>query len=148
MIGCEKHVEIGQKLPKYAAEPYGRLLPGGLQGWPLKFVKHVADATGVSPSPAGPPGSCPLYLLHLSNLSFMIGMPNRCCILKLRSQTNVLYATSLVCLDAKAKLHRRKPNVLVALSLVHVRNLHPGANLHPGCIFDHVNGILRICTRV
>ena len=33
------------------------------------------------------------------------------------------------------------------LSLVHVRNLHPGANLHPGCIFGHVNGVLRICTR-
>ena len=25
----------------------------------------------------------------------------------------------------------------------------PGvANLHPGCIFGHVNGVLRICTRV
>ena len=30
-------------------------------------------------------------------------------------RTNVLYATSLVCLGAKAKLRRRKPNVLVAL---------------------------------
>ena len=29
---------------------YGRLLPAGLQGWPLKFVKHVANATGLSPS--------------------------------------------------------------------------------------------------
>ena len=37
----------------------GRWLPVGLHGWPFKFVKHVADATGVSPSPAGPPGSCP-----------------------------------------------------------------------------------------
>ena len=26
-------------------------------------------------------------------------------------------------------------------------NLHRGANLHPGCIFGHVNGVLRICTR-
>ena len=59
--------------------------PCGPQGWPLKIVKHVADATGVSPSPAGPPGSCPLNLLRLSNLSFMIGMPNRCCILELRT---------------------------------------------------------------
>ena len=33
-------------------------------------------------------------------------------------------------------------------SLVHVRNLHPGANLHPRCIFGHVNGVLRISTRV
>ena len=62
-----------------------RLLLAGLRGRPLKFVKHVAGATGVSPSPAGPPGSCPLYLLHLSNLSFIIGMPNRCCILELRA---------------------------------------------------------------
>ena len=29
-----------------------------------------------------------------------------------------------------------------------MRNLHPGANLHPGCKFGHVNGVLRICTRV
>ena len=39
------------------------------------------------------------------------------------------------------------------LSWVHMHNLHPGANLHPGynflhpgCIFGHVNGVLRICT--
>ena len=37
-----------------------------------------------APSPAGPPGSSPLHLLHHLNLSFMIGMPNRSCILKLR----------------------------------------------------------------
>ena len=39
-----------------------------------------------------------------------------------------------------------------AISLVHVRNLHPGANLYPGCIFGHVNGWnlhpVQICTRV
>ena len=29
-----------------------------------------------------------------------------------------------------------------------MHNLHPGANLHPGCIFGHVNGVLRICTRL
>ena len=63
----------------------GRLIPAGLQGWPLKLVKHVADASDVFLSPAGPPGSCPLYLHHLSNLSFMIGMSNRCCILELRA---------------------------------------------------------------
>ena len=34
------------------------------------------------------------------------------------------------------------------LSLVHVRNLHPGANIHPGCIFGHVIGVLRNCTPV
>ena len=72
-------------------------------------------ATGVFSSPAGPHYSCPLHLFHLSNLSFMIGMPNRCCILKLRA-TNVVYATSLVSLSTKAKLRRRKPNVLVALA--------------------------------
>ena len=38
--------------------------PADLQGWPLKFVQHVADANDVSPSPAGPPDSCPLHLLQ------------------------------------------------------------------------------------
>ena len=56
----------------------------GLQGRPLKLVKHITDATGVPPSPAGPPGCSPLHLLHRS-LSFIIGMPNRSCILKLRT---------------------------------------------------------------
>ena len=56
----------------------------GLQGWSLKFVRHVADATGVSRSPTGPPGSCPLHLLHMSNLSFVIGVPNMCCIPELK----------------------------------------------------------------
>ena len=67
----------------------------GLQGWPLTFVKHVADATGVSLSPAGHPGSCPLHLLHLSNLSCMIGMLNRRCILELRA--NQCYACNFLC---------------------------------------------------
>ena len=59
--------------------------PCGSPGMATQVVKHIADATGVPPSPAGPPGSCPLHLLHLSNLRFMIGMPNRCCILELRA---------------------------------------------------------------
>ena len=50
----------------------------GLHGWPFKFVKHVADATGVSPSPAGPPGSCPsptsLALSQASELKAMTVM--------------------------------------------------------------------------
>ena len=48
----------------------------GLQGWPLKFVQHDADATCIPPSPAGPPSSCPLHLLFLLNLKFVIGIPN------------------------------------------------------------------------
>ena len=54
----------------------------GTAGWPLKLVKHITDATGVPPSPAGPPGYSLLHILHLSSLSFIIGMPNRSCILK------------------------------------------------------------------
>ena len=49
------------------------------------------------------------------NLRFMIGMPNRCCIFELRPN-QCFYATTLVCLGAKAKLRRRKPIVLVALA--------------------------------
>ena len=56
-----------------------RTAPCGNPGKALEFVKNITDATGVPPSPAGPPG-----LLHLSSLSFIIGMPNRSCILKLR----------------------------------------------------------------
>ena len=41
--------------------------------------------TCIPPSPAGPPSSCPLHLLYLLNLKFVIGIPNRCCILELRT---------------------------------------------------------------
>ena len=34
------------------------------------------------------------------------------------------------------------------LSRVYLHTLQLGANLHTGCIFGHVNGVLRICTRV
>ena len=46
----------------------------------------------VAPPPAGPVGCCPLYLLHLLNLSFTIRAPNGGCILQ--GHTKVLYATS------------------------------------------------------
>ena len=41
-------------------EKQGGLVPTGLKRWPIKLIKHFADATGVSPSPAGPAGCCPL----------------------------------------------------------------------------------------
>ena len=49
-----------------------RYLVTALQGWPLKLVQHIADATCVPPSPAGPPSSCPLHLLYLLNLRIRI----------------------------------------------------------------------------
>ena len=41
---------------------------------------------------------------------------HKCNLIRVLGRTNVLYATSLVCLGAKAKLLRRKPIVLVALA--------------------------------
>ena len=61
-----------------------RTAPCGTPGMATQVRLAFTDATGVPPSPAGPPGSSPLHLLHLLSLSFMIGMPNRSCILKLR----------------------------------------------------------------
>ena len=62
----------------------GRLHPAVLQGWPLEFVQHIIHATHVTPSPAGPQGCCLPHFLHHFCLSFIIGMPNRSCILNLR----------------------------------------------------------------
>ena len=39
----------------------------GLLGWPLEFVQHIANATCVPPSPAGPPGSCPHHLPYVED---------------------------------------------------------------------------------
>ena len=63
----------------------------GLQGWPFKLLQHITDPTRIPPSPAGPPSSCPLHLLHLFSLNFMIGMPNRCCILQLRANQGFVW---------------------------------------------------------
>ena len=42
------------------------------------------------PSPADPPSCCLLHVLHLFRLSFIIGMPNRSCILELRANQCLL----------------------------------------------------------
>ena len=96
-------------------EGQGRRLPTGLQGWPLKFVQHIADTTCtcISPSPAGPSGSCTLHLLHQCYLSVMIGMPNRSCILELRSN-QCLVCNFLSVPRCQCQVVRRKPIVLVA----------------------------------
>ena len=41
-------------------EKQGGLIPTGLKRWPLKLIKHLADTTCVTPSPAGPTGCCPV----------------------------------------------------------------------------------------
>ena len=81
LISIKRHC-TGVHLVK---EDNGGLLPAGFQGWPLKCVQHVADVTCVLPSPAGPPCSCTLHLHYLLNLKFVVGIPNRCCILELRA---------------------------------------------------------------
>ena len=86
-----------------------------LQGWPLKFVKHIANANGAPPTPAGAPGSCPLHLLYLSNLSFMIGIPNRCCILKL-SVNQCFVCNFLSVPRCKGKIALKKTQCLSCLS--------------------------------
>ena len=62
-------------------EKQGGLVPPGLKRWPFKLIKHFADTTRISPSPAGPAGCCPLNFLNLINLKFRVRAPNGCCIL-------------------------------------------------------------------
>ena len=62
-------------------EKQGGPIPTGLKRWPLKLIKHLADTTCVSPSPAGQTGGCPLNFLYLINLKFWVRAPNGCCIL-------------------------------------------------------------------
>ena len=61
------------------------LIPPGLNSWPLQLIKHFSNTSSVVPPPAGPVGCCPLYLLHLLNLSFTIRVSNRGCILQFRA---------------------------------------------------------------
>ena len=96
-------------------EKQGGLISLGLQSWPLQLIEHLANTTTVGPPPAGPVGCCPLYLLHLLNLSFTIWAPNRCWILQFRVYQS-LYATSLV-LQVPAK-ETLSLTVLVALDEV------------------------------
>ena len=69
-------------------------IPAGLNRLPLKLIKHFADTTCVSPSPAGLVGCRPLHFLSLINLKFRVRASNGCYMLKFR-QKKVLYATSL-----------------------------------------------------
>ena len=97
---CSKILFLSQET-LYRSESCRRRLRRTAPYGSLGMASQVrpADATGVSPSPVGTCGSCPLHLLELSNPSFVIGMPNRCCILELRA---VLYATSSVFQGDKA----------------------------------------------
>ena len=61
-------------------EKQGGPIPTGLQRWPLKLIKHLANTTCILPSPAGPAGCCPLNFLYLVNLKFRVTAPNGCCI--------------------------------------------------------------------
>ena len=56
-------------------EKQGGPIPTGLKRWPLKLIKHLADTTCISPSPAGPAGCCPLNFLYLVNLKFLLRAP-------------------------------------------------------------------------
>ena len=62
----------------------GRLVPPGLQRWPFKLIKHFADTTRVSPSPAGPAGFHSLNFLNMINLKFRVSALDGCCILYFR----------------------------------------------------------------
>ena len=97
-------------------EKQGVTVPTSLKRWSFKLIKHFADTTRVSPSPAGPAGRCPLNFLNLINLKFRVRAPNGCCIAySSLGRTKVLYATSLVLLGEIAKFLRRKPSVLVTM---------------------------------
>ena len=50
----------------------------GLKRWPFKLIKHFADTTRVSPSPAGPVGYCPLNFLNLIILKFRVRASKFC----------------------------------------------------------------------
>ena len=62
-------------------EKHGGLVPLGFKRWPFKLIKHYANTTRVSRSPAGPAGCCPLNFLNLIVLKFRMRAPNGCCIL-------------------------------------------------------------------
>ena len=76
---------------------------------PGMATQHIAEATCMCPSHVGP-----LHLFHLLNLSFIIGMPNKCCILELGC-ANVLQTTILV---TYVQIGRKKPVVLCGYSTV------------------------------
>ena len=52
---------------------------------------HIADATDVPPLPAGPPCCSPLHLLQHISLSFIIGMPNRSCIVHTQVEVQPMF---------------------------------------------------------
>ena len=86
-------------------EKQGGPISTGLKRWPLKLIKHLADTTCVSPSPAGPTGCCPLNFHYLINLKLWVRAQNGCCILLFRLNQSFVW---------EAKFLQRNPCVLVA----------------------------------
>ena len=65
-------------------EKKGGLIPSGLETLTFNLIKHFANTTRVSPSPAGPADRCPVHFLNLINLKFRVRASNGCRILLLK----------------------------------------------------------------
>ena len=76
-------------------EKQGGLVPTGLKRWPIKLIEHFADATGVSPSPAGPAGCCPLNFLNLINLKFHVSVKKKHAIVVSDDTKSIKYGQKL-----------------------------------------------------
>ena len=82
------------------------------------MVEDNVNATCVPPSPAGPPDSCPLRLLYLSNLGFVIGIPNRRCIFDLRANRQCFVCSFLSLPGRQGQTAPKKTNGLSCLTYV------------------------------
>ena len=97
----------GEILTLYRSESCERKLGKTLACGPPGMANQVHQACHLMPSPADPPGCCLLHFFHLFCLSFIIGMPNRSCILELRANQclvgNFLCMPRCKCLIAPKK---------------------------------------------
>ena len=93
----------------------GKTLACGPPGMANQVHQAVIDATGIMPSPADPPGCCLLHFLHLFCLSFIIGMPNKSCILELRA--NQCLVCNFLCMPrCKSQIAPKKTQSLSCFS--------------------------------
>ena len=125
---------------EYCKRKFRRTSTCSAPGMATRVRQHIVDATPVPPSPAGPPGGCRLHFLHLFCLSFIIGMPNRSCILELR--TNQCFVCNFLCMPrCKSKIAPKKTQCLSCFTR-NFRNMLTSVIVSPRFLAD------RTCYRV
>ena len=103
-------------------EKQGGLVPTGLKRWPIKLIKHFADATGVSPSPAGPTHQYFFTIINYIFEPYVINVIKKCRWTVFKSVGELSSNLSVNCLQKSCRWIVLSVNCLVPAKILCIPN--------------------------